>query len=401
MYKKKALCFFVLSQCALLIMLASYLFLAYKADPLYLYYSSHGNDSLPTDTAIFLHGNMRLQAAGIINVYDFDSIILGTSMLENTSSAYCNKIMGGTFVNISLAGSGFYERAIVLGYALKRKSIKKIIYSMDAVYLNCLIDDGVFPLENWEYLYRGIKPAIVKYLEREYVFAFFRRRQLGRKMTPDKPCAWFEEYRHRFGGLDNWIVNQNKAGTEFLRKTVQDIAKKANITEAIRPCGTARENKAKQYIEDNIFHYAALFPETEFYLVFPPYSRFEFARWRQVSPQWFYLHQQIIRYVVDRAAELGNVFIYGFEDCKFVEDIANYKDTTHYHPQINEYIIDSIASGKHLLTSRNVTDYLRSCDELALKFDIPAFAADVKKRLDAYHRKNPSSGQTAVMHVAP
>ena len=77
---------------------------------------------------------MRQQAAGIINNYEFDSIILGTSMLENTSAKEAGEKLGGKFMNISLSGSNFYERSFVLEYALRKKEIKKIIYSLDEYF---------------------------------------------------------------------------------------------------------------------------------------------------------------------------------------------------------------------------------------------------------------------------
>jgi hypothetical protein len=55
---------------------------------------------------------MRQQAAGIINNYEFDSIILGTSMLENTSAKEAGEKLGGKFMNISLSGSNFTKEVL-------------------------------------------------------------------------------------------------------------------------------------------------------------------------------------------------------------------------------------------------------------------------------------------------
>ena len=49
-------------------------------DPLYLYHKSW------IDKNERLHSDMRIQGAGVINNYDFDSIILGSSMLMGMSS---------------------------------------------------------------------------------------------------------------------------------------------------------------------------------------------------------------------------------------------------------------------------------------------------------------------------
>ena len=75
--------------------------------------------------------NTRIQASGVINHVEFDSIILGTSMAANFSPDEASKLFKEEFVNISLDGSSQSERAIVLEYALKKRKISKVIYSLD------------------------------------------------------------------------------------------------------------------------------------------------------------------------------------------------------------------------------------------------------------------------------
>ncbi len=94
-------------------------------DPLQLFHKHWNNHNK-------LVSYMRQQAAGIINQYEFNSIILGTSIFENTSSKEASKILGGKFVNLSLEGSGFYTRSLIMQYALDKKNIKQILYSLDS-----------------------------------------------------------------------------------------------------------------------------------------------------------------------------------------------------------------------------------------------------------------------------
>ncbi|ELV8017581.1 hypothetical protein QND80_001710, partial [Campylobacter jejuni] len=80
--------------------------------------------------------DMRMQARGLILYKDFDSAIIGTSMLENTSAKEANKKLGGNWINLSLGGSTFALRAVILDYLFKHKDIKNIIYSLDIRALN-------------------------------------------------------------------------------------------------------------------------------------------------------------------------------------------------------------------------------------------------------------------------
>lgn len=57
------------------------------------------------------HSDMRIQARGIIDFTEFDSVILGTSLIKNTSAKEAGEKLGGKWVNLSLDGSTFKERA--------------------------------------------------------------------------------------------------------------------------------------------------------------------------------------------------------------------------------------------------------------------------------------------------
>lgn len=100
----------------------------YFYDPLQLFHAAWGRS--PT-----FDKDMRQQVAGIVRNYDFDSIILGTSMLENSSAAEAGRVLGGEFVNISMSSSLHYERSLVLSYVLGKKSLRNVVYSLDYTYL--------------------------------------------------------------------------------------------------------------------------------------------------------------------------------------------------------------------------------------------------------------------------
>ena len=65
------------------------------------------------------YSNMRVQAHGLINFTDFDGIIMGTSMLENTSSYEASKKLNNHFINLSVSGGRYFEKFTILNYALK------------------------------------------------------------------------------------------------------------------------------------------------------------------------------------------------------------------------------------------------------------------------------------------
>lgn len=80
--------------------------------------------------------DIRIQAAGVINNYNFDSVILGSSMLENTSAKEAGDKLDGQWVNLSLSGSYLNERNVIMKYLFEKKNIYQIIYFLDVFTLN-------------------------------------------------------------------------------------------------------------------------------------------------------------------------------------------------------------------------------------------------------------------------
>jgi len=81
------------------------------------------------------------------------------------------------------------------------------------------------------------------------------------------------------------------------------------------------------------------YAQTRFYLFFPPYSRLNYAILKQSDPQRFEEYLGILRMVIHDAEKYSNVKVFGFETEDFLDDIANCKDTTHYHQRINSEIL--------------------------------------------------------------
>ncbi|MCH5337055.1 MAG: hypothetical protein J1D99_06555, partial [Campylobacter sp.] len=81
--------------------------LLYIYDPLMLYHKPYFNRPLTFK-------NMRVQDKFLIDNYDFDSIIIGSSMLQNTSAKEAGDKLGFKWMNLSDSDLGFNERIVIL-----------------------------------------------------------------------------------------------------------------------------------------------------------------------------------------------------------------------------------------------------------------------------------------------
>lgn len=327
--------------------------------------------------------NMRLQNRGIITNVDFDGIILGTSMLENSSAMEASRLIGGKFVNISMGGSSFYERSCVLGFALRNKTIKNVIYSFDSSsYMEMpapndgtvsvwekLYDDSFFNdffvYYDKKYLVKSVLILIKESNERIANLSFF-----------DRPMAWHQTPYNsvRFGGLENWVENRDLQGVGvFLYKTLPEVISKLQFSAHPQNVVDERKSKAFSYINKYFLNHVEKNSGTTFYVIFPPYYRYVYSEMHQASVDNYALHKAVVEYMVSAAAMYPNLEVYGFEDMHILDDIANYKDTGHYAEKFNTMFHESISAKQHRLTQENIHQYLHKCEELALSFDIKQF----------------------------
>ena len=389
MQGKKAVAVFFFSSLFLTILFFTALYLY---DPLKLYHKP-----LKKKYQNRIHSNMREQAAGVINNWEFDSLILGTSIMENSSADEASQKLGGRFVNLSLEGSNYFERHIVLRYALSKKKIDRVIYSLD--HLGVVSREGhpTFPVDQWDFLYDDNRFDDFRiYLNNKYMKCLrsfsSSDKCLGRDTGLDRPNAWYMDPFHaaRYGGLEKWFQASN---TVQIKEVFQAILDTINQIKAGKEIPLeAMEQKmhnVKMYLDETILSPVSRYPDTEFDLILPPYSRIFFAIEAQYDKPMFQLYRESIRYLVSMSQKYPNMKLYGWGDHDFLDDIANYKDLYHYSYEINSWMLDAIKKGEGLLTPESVEGYLHIISEKALQYDL----LELGEKIDAYLKKSANPKQ--------
>ncbi|WP_278362247.1 hypothetical protein [Stutzerimonas kunmingensis] len=353
-------------------------------DPLQLFHKAWGR-------SVTFQNNMRQQAAGIIHHFPFDSIILGTSMLENSSAKEAGRILGGNFVNISISGALHAERSPVLALALREKQLSTVIYSVDEV--EALDENPDIALSTFSYLYnRNRLDDLQVYFNDRFYPCLIRWSKkpecVGAITSLDNPNSWmrYPEHANRFGGIENWFAARNNPQIEGAFRLIIKSAAKANSqpVPAAEIVAEARQ-RIQAYSDKYVLSHARRNPEVTFHFVFPPYSRAKFAIWHQSEPLRAQLHEATLRYFAEAATQLPNVHVHAFEDEKFLDDLANYKDLSHYSPLINSLIVQRIHEGTKRLHTGNIDHYLAVARAKAKGYDLVGFG----KRLEAYQASAP------------
>jgi len=374
-YRNLVLTFFLTSTA----LLSFFIGIIFYQDPLKIFHTPWKNEN-------YLQTNMREQALGILKYWKYDSLILGTSILENTSSREASELLGGAFINISIAGSDYFERSIILNYALKNKRINKIIYSLDNIGATRK-GDPLYSYKKWNYLYDS-NPFndIYIYLNSKYLKCMFslggKKNCKGIKRDLDRPKAWYQNKHDiaTFGGFDEWIKHKDSTNMKHAFQLINQSLKK--IKEGHYVDNQQRiilgRGRTKKYINKYILTHAQAYPNTEFILLVPPYSRLVDSLVAQKDMDSFVVYLKSIKYLVRLSVQQKNIKIYAWGNEDFLDDIANYRDLTHYSEKINSWMLHAIQKERGLLTMQNVNQYLQVVIDKTLKYDLSYFDDKMK-----------------------
>ena len=376
---KKIVWLYFLSGFTSLLFFSSYIFVL---DPLKIFHK-------PYFFKDYLQPNMRDQALGIIRNYDFDGIIMGASVLMNTSSKEAaEKLEGDKFFNLSMAGSDLFERSLVLGYALKHKKIATVIYALNDT--NLYYDSkGNKSFNPWLYDDNSYVRFAKIYFNQKYLSCIFTFSCMGRKVDLDRPKAWHksEEISELFGGFDKWLAKKNnnlvKSDLSLILQSARNI--KEGKSKEINEFELLKEYEdLKKYLNETIIKNVANHKDTDFILTATPHSRINYAILAQDSKKDFALYNMSLNYLVSMSEQYPNMKIYAWGNESFLDDIANYSDLGHFDPEYNSYMLDQIQKENGLLTTANVDDYLKTFTQKAMEYDLVALADTI----ESYYNKN-------------
>lgn len=333
-------------------------------DPLQLFHKP-----IFRETTFF--GDMRLAARGIIRYYDFDSVILGTSMLENTSAKEAGEKLGGKWVNLSLINSSYDERAVILEYLFGYKKPQKIIYSLESFTIASIKDSSRF-----DYLYDGNPLDDFKvYLNDKFILCALAWREskdcTGRDLEELLKWSNHEDLKILFGGFEKWL-KYGKKETIAMLKNIKDtpfVVKKDNFD----------LEKQRNYIQTYVLDFVAENPQTQFYFIVPTYSRLSYRIGSDnFDNKVFYNRALNLKWFVQELEKYPNTKIFGFDTLDYADDIASYRDFIHYNVDMNSLHLDSIKQGKHILDSNNIDSYLKVMEDKIKNYDLKPFIEKAK-----------------------
>lgn len=284
--------------------------------------------------------------AGLAKNFDYDSVVLGTSMMENFNIYDLQTILNYQKpIKLTMAGSSVYEQQIILSTALRHQKIKNVLWGIDFLSYYGKEDrlkhgETFFP----EYLYDENKLNDYKYL-----------------LSSNTISRVFEIFLK--DGKDVWLYNYSKM-YEWKSKTNDE-----NILLAIRDKwehrdqfdneATDNEKKLDFLIANFNYNLKPIIEsnqDTNFILFFPPYSILANKVYQERRQLKDFIQFKI--YIIQNLSHFKNVKIYDFQTSKEITyNLSNYYDLYHYNKSTSKWILKQIKQDKNNVLK---TNYLNS-----------------------------------------
>lgn len=303
--------------------------------------------------------NERSQNDGIIKHFDYDSMIVGTSMAENFKTSEAEDIFGGHFIKTTFAGGAYMEQRDNLQKAIDANpKLKLVIRPLDYAFLmdepDRVRDDlGKYPM----YLYdKNIFNDVNYIFNKEILFEICVPMIENAIAGQPGGITSFDKY-------SNWME-----GTEFGADVVLGDREGYPTEVNQQPFTDDLKAQVEANVNTNIVELAKANPEVQFYYYFTPYS---IAWWGGqyelgAAERWISAEQQAIEMML----QCDNIHLYSFNtEFDVVTNLDNYSDECHHGDWINSQILGWLYAGTDELTRDNYKDYVNTERDYYLSYD--------------------------------
>jgi len=286
----------------------------------------------------------RYQNPGLAKHYDYDTIIIGTSMTENFLPSVVDQAIGGKTMKLSIRGSTAGEHYEIAKLALDTGKVKTVIWGLDYFSLKSGVpdDQGPFPF----YLYDDNFWNDYKYWFNESTYE-----QLFKGLVKQ----WRSGKPQELETLYNW--HAASAFSEFL---VVKHFREARNEEAYFSLNEDPLEDIQASFDRYILSLVEAYPEVEFKFYYPPYSILRQVVWKETNPERYENQLTMKKWMFERFDRHANAQVYDFQsEAVWTFDLDLYKDMSHHSQDVNTWIAEAIGrqDPHYLVTEANVDAY--------------------------------------------
>lgn len=342
--KRWILCFLVLS----MVTLAVFAGIMYVTDPLLRYGKENGMFTYYEYAEMYSN-------PGIARNYTYDTVLVGTSMIQNTDVQECNEVFGCDMVRLPYSGGTCYNMKTILDVCFQSdNTIKTVYWELDEFQLFSVHDAPRYPLP--EYMYREDHRQDISYLLNLDIF-----------------------YHYTLNNVLGTLRGEQQLAAREGETFTGDFSETGALASYTRPEQAFEQSALTAYLDEvdlnlkyNIIPLLEENPETEFVFFVVPFSMLYWDN--QVRRGTFDAAMCGMEYAIEQLLEYDNVRIHFYHDrWEIVTNLDNYKDYSHYGKWINSWMTRAIAAGEGRLTRDNYAAVLEDMRTYIGAYDFDAF----------------------------
>lgn len=300
--------------------------------------------------------NPRFVNQGLIKNSDYNTVIIGSSMVQNFDLSILRQ--DPNVKPLKIASGGLNTTDMVLLYSLvDKKKVNKFIINIDLTQFNVVNAWSKYP----DYIFKDDIISKLKYLygyetNMRYIpvdialAAYYYQKEIPEnmlsKMSVDDIGSFGNTTEFSADAVKNsFLSGRNVAAQDFV----------------------GMEQRLRSELDKFIISLSMdSYPDSEFTFILPPYSS---LYWSFVGSFGYY--QQLfdfVPYLVSQLEKYPNVKVVCFYDIDEISDINNYSDMTHFCPRISNKIVENLNNPAYYLTPSNVEQRLIKTDSLTRVF---------------------------------
>ena len=288
---------------------------------------------------------------GIARHYTYDTVLVGTSMVQNTDVDICDELLDCNMVRLPYSGGTSYDMKTILELCFDSDNhIKTVYWELDQFQLFASSDAHRYPVP--EYLYNNDWTDDISYLLNMDIMYHYGLNNV-------------------LGSLQGNISPAERRGITLCG----DFGRNATLASYDRPAqSNARRNfdgDMRQTVDGNLSNITALVkahPDTEFVFFFPPFSMLYWDRELRVSS--FDATMDATEYAISVLLAYDNVRLYYYQaEEEIITNLDNYKDYSHYGHWVNNTITEWISEDYGRVTIANYQTIILGLRELVYGYD--------------------------------
>lgn len=278
--------------------------------------------------------NQLYSAPGVIRHYDFDTVIVGSSMVEAFDTEEFDALYGGQTIKLTCNEATAHNDKVLLDVCYEAQpDIKRVFIPIDSFTCIYRADQYNFPIP--EYMYSTSLNNSLQYLLNLNIFYHI--------LVPDVVGTMQGKTQQAMQIKPPKDTYNSAFAKDYILTTDQECEKFDT---------SAYLTNTGANLRDNILPIIEQHPETEFIFFLPCYSMLYWNR--RLGTEDAEASLESVRMTVKALLPYDNVEIFGFFwDESITTDLDNYRDSGHFSPEVHSLLMNRMYQGEGRITQEN------------------------------------------------